>query len=89
MSASVLNDKQFAAVAVAIAAGLAYLYYKRGAIGEAVNPVSRNNLAHKGVNAVGEAVTGDSNWTLGGAMFELLNPQAVAREREITGTVYR
>lgn len=89
MSASVLNNQQFTAVAVVIAAGLAFLYFKREAIAEAVNPVSRNNLAYKGVNAVGEAVTGDEHWTLGGYMFELLNPQAVAREQELTKTVYR
>lgn len=29
-----------------------------GAIGEAINPVSRNNLAYRGVNAAGAAITG-------------------------------
>lgn len=34
------------------------------------NPTSDKNLAYSGVNAIGAAVTGDENFTLGGAIYE-------------------
>jgi hypothetical protein len=89
MSASVLNNQQFAAVAVVIAAGLGYLYYKRKTIVESVNPLSRNNVAYKSVNAVGEVLTGDDDFSLGVKIWEWMNPQAMAREAELTKTVTR
>lgn len=41
------------------------------AVGEAVNPVSRENVFHKGVEAVGVAVSGDPNFSLGGWLYDL------------------
>ena len=41
------------------------------AIGRAVNPTSDENLAYRGVNAVGGAVAGDRNWTLGGWLYDI------------------
>jgi len=56
---------------------LAVLWWKRGAIadaaGAALNPASPDNLAYRGVNGIGAAVTGDDSWNLGGAVWELFN----------------
>jgi hypothetical protein len=41
------------------------------AVGEAVNPTSDKNLAYRGVNAVGEALTGDTDFNLGGWIYDL------------------
>lgn len=66
-----------AVLAVAAVGVLALLYLKRGAIAEtvgaAVNPASPDNLAYRGVNGLGAAVTGDDAWNLGGAVWELFN----------------
>jgi hypothetical protein len=43
------------------------------AVGNAVNPASPENLAYRGVNGIGAAVTGDDSWNLGGAVWELFN----------------
>lgn len=49
----------------------------KGAAGSAVqlvNPADRGNIVNRGVEAVGSSVTGDPNWTLGGAIYDWLNP---------------
>lgn len=48
---------------------------------EVLNPASDKNFAYSAVNAVGGAVTGDKDFSLGARVWELLNPGAVARER--------
>lgn len=45
-----------------------------GRVIDAVNPASSNNLAIRGANAVTQAITGDSNETLGGYLYGLLHP---------------
>jgi hypothetical protein len=59
--------KAAAAVADAIKAG-------------AVDPTSSNNLAYRASNAVGGAVTGDANYSMGAHLWEWLNPGAAAAE---------
>lgn len=83
MTASVLNNKQFFFLAAVAAVGAGYLYMKRKDIGEAVNPVSRNNLAYKATNEVGQALSGDEHFSLGVLIWEMANPQAVQREKEL------
>lgn len=66
-------------VAIALIGVGATLYFvfggrlKRGlqAAGEAVNPTSDKNLAYRGVNAVGAAVTGDDSFSLGSWFYDL------------------
>lgn len=71
--------------AVAIASGAAaliviYKFFKGEAseavkaVGNAVNPVSDQNVFYRGTNAVGEAVTGDPHFTLGGWVYDVLHP---------------
>src|SRR5579863_7924709 len=45
-----------------------------GAVGTAINPTDPNNLAYRGVNAVGASVSGDSSWSLGGWIYDLVHP---------------
>lgn len=63
-----------------------WLYSKKDAIVQAaadaaetavasVNPASDRNLAYRGVNGIGGAITGVENWSLGGAIYDLLNPE--------------
>lgn len=38
------------------------------------NPASDQNLIYRGVNGVGSAVSGDSNFTLGGWLYDVTHP---------------
>jgi hypothetical protein len=55
-----------------------------GAAAQAVNPLNNENVFASGVNAVGGAVTGTDDWSLGVAIWEWWNPEKVAAEREVT-----
>lgn len=73
-----------AGVSVLAVAGL-WLYSKRGAIAKgaeravaAVNPADSRNVVNSAVTAVGEAVTGDKAWTLGGQFAEWFSPSVRA-----------
>lgn len=44
------------------------------AVGTAINPVDGNNIAHSSVNAVGAAITGDEDWTIGTKLAEWTTP---------------
>lgn len=65
-----VNWKTVAAVAVV---GALVIWYTRKSVGEvaaAVNPVSPDNIFNKAVTATGAAVTGQKDWTLGGALYD-------------------
>lgn len=70
------------AIAVAVLAGTAIVVYglwKAGgvvkkAVTEDLNPASDKNLAYSAVNAVGGAITGDADWSLGSAIYDWLHP---------------
>jgi hypothetical protein len=55
----------------AVAAVGAYLYIQREKLAQAVNPLSDKNVAYRSVNAVGERLTGDSEFTLGGWIYDM------------------
>lgn len=42
-------------------------------IGTAVNPTSDQNLAYRGVNAAGAAVSGDKSFSLGSWLYDVFN----------------
>jgi hypothetical protein len=55
-----------------------YLFKKSIADGAAaaaqsINPVNDENIFNQGVLAVGQKITGNENWTLGGAIYDLFN----------------
>ena len=39
-----------------------------------INPADPRNMAYSGVNAVGHVLTGDSNFTLGGWIYDITHP---------------
>lgn len=61
------------------AAGVAWEGVKDGAstVGGWVNPVSDQNLAYRGVNALGGALAGDDSWSLGGWIYDITHPETV------------
>ena len=70
-----MTDKQ---ILMFLGAGaLAFLYLKNqageavAAVGNAVNPVNPENVFNQGVLSVGQALTGDKSWTLGGWIYEI------------------
>jgi hypothetical protein len=72
----VLNSKPVTyAVVALVLGGAVYLLARRGLKGalQAVNPTSDKNLAYTGVNKIGEAVTGDRNWSFGSWLYDI-NP---------------
>ncbi|GAC1677081.1 MAG: hypothetical protein NVS9B2_27890 [Steroidobacteraceae bacterium] len=58
-----------------LAGYLAYRVYKGGVqvLKTDLNPASDKNLAYRGVNGVGEALTGDKNFSLGGYIYDLFH----------------
>lgn len=66
------TDKQLLGIGVVVAVG-GYLVWKRGlpAIGSAINPVNQENIFYQGTNAVGEALTGKENFSLGSWIYDL------------------
>ena len=70
--------------------GLAYIAYRKvsgvassaiDSVGEvasaavdAINPASQTNIVNRGFNAVTQAIAGDPNWTLGGAIYDWTHP---------------
>lgn len=48
----------------------------------AINPASSNNLAARGVNAVGAAATGNDGFSLGSWVYEALHPGTVSAESD-------
>ncbi|MCC7330302.1 MAG: hypothetical protein IT484_09155 [Gammaproteobacteria bacterium] len=49
---------------------LVALRRKAGAVADAINPASADNLAYAGVNRAGASISGNPAWTLGGALFD-------------------
>lgn len=43
-----------------------------------LNPASDQNLAYRGVNGLGAAITGDNSWSLGGWIYDITHPADVA-----------
>lgn len=74
MRAPEVNLTAGGVLAVVAVAALAMLWTQRrrisAAVADAVDPTSRTNLAYSGVNAVGEAVTGQADWSLGVAVYD-------------------
>ena len=59
-----------------VAGGLIVLliWYGRrqvAAVAAAVNPISENNVFNKAAEGAGQAITGEKDWTPGGALYDL------------------
>lgn len=73
-----ISQNQALIIALIVLAVLWYLKKQAGdavaAVGTAVNPTSDQNLAYRGVNGVGQAISGDDDWSLGSWMYDVMNP---------------
>lgn len=74
------------ALAIVVFLGVVLWRYRKQ-IGNAVNPVSDQNLAYKGANAVTAAVTGGRETSFGGALAELFSPSVRAANAAIRAPV--
>lgn len=81
------NNQTVATVAGILAvAAIGYLILRKG--GEAVavvvdkvNPSSPNNFVYDDIyGGVGKSISGDENWTLGGWIYDVFNPEVYATE---------
>lgn len=76
-----LDTKAGAALVMgAVVIGAIY-YFKKditdgvNSAGQAINPVNNDNIFNQGVLAVGQKITGDSNWSLGGWIYDVTHPK--------------
>lgn len=61
-------------VAVLAVAGIAYAYFKRKDIANALNPASTENIIYDNfVGGIGRQLTGDPHWSLGGQIYDWVN----------------
>lgn len=85
MNATQLLNTKAVTYGVALIVGGALLYWvankvidkaagAAGAVGDAVDPTSDTNLAYRGVNRVGEVLTGDPSFSLGSWLYDKYNP---------------
>ncbi|MBL0709825.1 MAG: hypothetical protein JJV99_02240 [Colwellia sp.] len=69
---NILDTKAGAAIGIGLTAILAIYLFKKTisdgatAAAQSINPVNKDNIFASGVNAVGEVLTGDDNFKLGG-----------------------
>lgn len=67
-----------------------YLFAKREAtaaakaVGEAVNPVSQDNIFNRGANAVGGAVTG-RDWSVGSQLYDWFGSDETTEDAGLKG----
>lgn len=73
-----LSLKTWAVLVVgAVGVGVVYaLSRKLNLSGASLNPFNADNVVNRVANAAVQEVTGDANQTVGGAMFDLFNPDA-------------
>ncbi|WP_286269520.1 hypothetical protein [Thalassotalea hakodatensis] len=80
MQVTKLLDSKVGMVLAVAAVGGVVLYYGEkkaraaaAAVGDAVNPINDDNVFASGVDAVGAKVTGNSNFKLGGWIYEQIH----------------
>lgn len=44
-------------------------------VGQAVNPLNPDNVFASGVDAIGANLSGNENWSLGGWIYDIVNPK--------------
>ena len=67
------TNEQLIGIGVVGLLALWYLKNRAGDVAQAVNPTNPENVFYEGTNAVGEALTGDEHFTLGGWLYEKFN----------------
>ena len=75
-----LNGTGVLAIAGVLVVGfLGWKVYRRGAqvVTKDLNPASSDNVVNQAVTAIGQAASGDTNWTLGGAVYDATHTDPV------------
>lgn len=67
---ALVTDRQAVVIGAAVLVGGYLVYLARNKF----NPANPDNIANETVTAVGQAVTGDDAWTLGGQIYDWLHP---------------
>ena len=67
---SLFTNNQLIGIGVVGLVALVYLAKKGSEVVTAVNPLNDDNIFHTGANAVGEKITGEEGWTVGGAIWD-------------------
>ncbi|WP_101675637.1 hypothetical protein [Alloalcanivorax mobilis] len=67
---ALVTDKQAWVIGGALLVG-GYLVYRARNM---LNPANPGNVVNQTVNGVGQAVSGDTDWTLGGWLYEVTHP---------------
>lgn len=88
--ATITNSNTGTVLAIGVVGAIALYYAKKQAsealtsVGDAVNPISQDNIFNQGANSVVEVLTGDENQTLGGWLYDIFNgtPQEQAQRQE-------
>lgn len=76
--------KEHQSLAVLVAIGAIAIYFAGGyaakkageaaaKAGNAINPINNDNVFNRGFESVGQYITGDKNWTLGGSIYDWLH----------------
>ena len=80
-------------IGAVVLGGAAWLVWRNRALLDKINPASRENVAYQTANQVGGSLisspTGpgknaDGSWSLGGFLFDVLNPGTAAAVRAVT-----
>jgi len=77
-----MNTKVGAVAAVGILGAGAIWYTKKKTgealevVGDAINPISQNNIFNRGVNAIVQNLTGNENQTLGGWIYDITHEES-------------
>jgi len=76
---NILNTKAGAVLALGVVAGIGVFMLKRtisdgaAAAAQSINPVNNDNIFNQGVAAVGQKISGNENWSLGGWIYDVVN----------------
>ena len=79
MMNNLMNSKVGAVLAVGLVGGLGLYFASKkvssvvGEVAEGLNPNSKDNIINRGVSAIGQTITGKANWSLGGAIYDMVN----------------
>lgn len=68
------TDKQLLYIAGGLAVVGYLIYRKLPDVGNAVNPLNQENVFYEGVNAVGEKLSGDQDFSLGAWLYDITHP---------------
>ena len=78
---TVTTNHAIAGGAALVVGYLVYRGYKKAkeVVSKDLNPASKDNIINRGVGSVGQQLTGDKHFTLGGWLYDRLHPNEAER----------